>query len=133
MGGGEKWVCEGDANTQFFHLVANGRRRKKTITMLESEGVTITDQNEIREAIYTYYRKLFGVQPETKVTLGDGAWTEHGKLDSHDNASLLKPITEEELKETIFGMKEDTVPGPDGFTVTFYKRFWHIINRAGQI
>ena len=89
--------------------------------------MTITDQSEIWEAIYTYYRKLFGVQPETKVTLGEGAWAEHGKLDSHDNASLLKPITEEELKETIFGMKEDTAPGFDGFTVTFYKRFWHTI------
>jgi len=111
-GGGEKWVCEGDANTQFFHLVANGRRRKKTITMLESEGVTITDQNEIREAIYAYYRKLFGAQPETKLTLGEAAWAEHDKLDSQDNASLLKPITEEELKETIFRDERRYGAGP---------------------
>ena len=74
--------------------------------------MTITDQSEIWEAIYTYYRKLFGVQPETKVTLGDGAWTEHGKLDSHDNASLLKPITEEELKETIFRDERRYGAGP---------------------
>ena len=27
--GGEKWILEWDNNTNFFHLSANGRRRKK--------------------------------------------------------------------------------------------------------
>ena len=27
--GGEKWILEGDNNTNFCHLTANGRRRKK--------------------------------------------------------------------------------------------------------
>src|SRR6266498_2608202 len=35
--GGEKWILEGDANTRFFHGVANGRRRKCQIEMLQTE------------------------------------------------------------------------------------------------
>ena len=35
---GERWVLEGDDNTKFFNLVANGRRRKKTIVSLEKAG-----------------------------------------------------------------------------------------------
>jgi hypothetical protein len=27
--GGEKWILDGDNNTDFFHLAANGRQRKK--------------------------------------------------------------------------------------------------------
>ena len=32
--GSEKQVLEGDANTAFFHMSANGRRRKKSILSL---------------------------------------------------------------------------------------------------
>jgi len=41
---GEKWTLEGDANTGFFHLAANGRRRKKQILSLEHEGTNVTDR-----------------------------------------------------------------------------------------
>lgn len=33
-----RWLHEGDANTKFFHLHANHRRRKNHITSLEVEG-----------------------------------------------------------------------------------------------
>lgn len=45
--GSEKWVLQGDANTNFFHLLANGRRRKKMILHLEEEGRQIVDPKEI--------------------------------------------------------------------------------------
>jgi hypothetical protein len=32
---------EGDNNTTFFHLVANGRRRKKLILCIENEGANV--------------------------------------------------------------------------------------------
>jgi len=37
---------------------------------------------------------------------------------------LIKPFTLEELDNTIKQMKNNTAPGPDGFTVEFYKAFW---------
>ena len=33
--GGRKWLFEGDANTGYFHGLANGRKRKCTIKTLE--------------------------------------------------------------------------------------------------
>jgi hypothetical protein len=33
-----EWVLEGDDNTGFFHLVANGRRTKKLIYSIEHDG-----------------------------------------------------------------------------------------------
>ena len=33
-----KWVKEGDCNSNFFHKVANGRRNRKYIKVLEKEG-----------------------------------------------------------------------------------------------
>ena len=53
--GAERQVLEGDANTTFFHLSANGRRRKKAILSLEHDGVNVTDQKQIRDIIYGFY------------------------------------------------------------------------------
>lgn len=33
------------------------------------------------------------------------------------------PISLEEIKEVIRALKSNTAPGPDGFTVEFYKKF----------
>lgn len=46
---------------------------------------------------------------------------------AEDNEYLTKSFTEEEVKKVIFDMKENTTPGPDGFSVTFYKNCWEII------
>jgi mannosylglycoprotein endo-beta-mannosidase len=122
--GGEKWVLEGDSNTTFFHLVANGRRRKKSIISLQHEGVSITDLKKIQEMIYGFYKNLFGSQPERKVCLAEEAWARQHRLTPGDNEELLKPFTLEEVKETVFEMKEEVAPGPDGFGVSFYKKHW---------
>jgi hypothetical protein len=44
-----------------------------------------------------------------------------------DNELLCRPTTEEEIANVIWSMEADKAPGPDGFTIHFYKSCWHII------
>lgn len=39
-----RWLSEGDANTELFHLVANGRKAKNFIPAIVVDGQVITDQ-----------------------------------------------------------------------------------------
>jgi hypothetical protein len=73
--GGEKWIFKGDNNTEFFHLTANGRRRKKVILLLEHDGVITTDQIQIQDIIYKFYKQLFGSQTRSTVSLSGGLET----------------------------------------------------------
>jgi hypothetical protein len=70
--GGGKWTLEGDGNTKFAHLMANGRRRKKLILSLENHEVSVTSPGQIHEVIYGYYKNLFGKHPAKGVKLGGG-------------------------------------------------------------
>ncbi|XP_073367887.1 uncharacterized protein [Aegilops tauschii subsp. strangulata] len=51
---------EGDANSQLFHLVANGRRMKNFIPALQEGGQIIADQQGKEEAFFDAYRDLLG-------------------------------------------------------------------------
>ena len=43
------------------------------------------------------------------------------------NAGLVKPFTEKEIMDVIWAMEPDKAPGPDGFSIHFYRVCWNII------
>lgn len=44
-----------------------------------------------------------------------------------DAVKLLSPVSEAEIKETMFSIDSDRAPGPDGFNSHFYKASWDIV------
>jgi hypothetical protein len=49
--------------------------KKCTIFSLENEGKEIRDLAEIRNHVESYYKELFGAEPEGGITLGrDSSW-----------------------------------------------------------
>ena len=55
-----KNLLHGDDNTQFFHLVANGKHHKQHIFKLEQEDGVIVGDIELKTYITNYYEALFG-------------------------------------------------------------------------
>uniref|UniRef100_A0A452Y9A8 Uncharacterized protein n=1 Tax=Aegilops tauschii subsp. strangulata TaxID=200361 RepID=A0A452Y9A8_AEGTS len=52
-------VVQGDDNTQFFHMIANGKHGKKKIIQLEQDGGTIVGHENLKAYITNYYKQLF--------------------------------------------------------------------------
>lgn len=49
---------------------------------------------------------------------------------SADEANeLVKPVSAEEVTAAVNALPTSKVPGPDGFTVEFYKRAWSVVER----
>ena len=42
---------------------------------------------------------------------------------------LTAPVTEWEVKLTLFAMHPEKAPGSDGMTALFYQKFWDIVKK----
>jgi hypothetical protein len=49
------------------------------------------------------------------------------QISPEENEKLTSIFTEQEVKEAIFQMKHNKVPGTDGFPAEFYQIFWETI------
>jgi mannosylglycoprotein endo-beta-mannosidase len=117
-----KWALKGDANTAYFHAVANGRRRKCAITALSTAEGIISEPRQVQEHIYSFYRELLGTTASRSCGLAPTTWAMEEQVTDAENEGLAITFTEVELESIVKDMKSDTAPGPDGFPVMFFKR-----------
>ncbi|KAJ9693494.1 hypothetical protein PVL29_012324 [Vitis rotundifolia] len=120
-----KWVKEGDCNSRFFHKVANGKRNRKFIKMLENErGLVLNNAESIIEEILLYFEKLYASPTGESWSIEGLDWSPI----SEESASRLdSPFTEEEISKAIFQLDRDKAPGPDGFTIAVFQDCWDVV------
>jgi hypothetical protein len=122
-----KNLLEGDNNTKYFHMVANGKRRKTRIFHLEQEGEIIEGQENLKVFITKYYKNLFGSSHRNNFSLDESQISDIPQVNEEENELLIVMFTEKEVREAIFQMKHNKAPGRDGFPVEFYQVFWSLI------
>ena len=118
---------EGDANTRFFHLVANGKHRKQHIYKLENDQGVVIGDDHLKSHITTYYKELFGQPKNFDISLREDQNLDIPQVSPEENNILISPFTESEVREAVFQMEHNKAPGPDGFPAEFYQVFWGVI------
>ncbi|KAE8716020.1 hypothetical protein F3Y22_tig00110156pilonHSYRG00217 [Hibiscus syriacus] len=116
-----KWISEGDKNTKFFHLCALNRSRINSISALKVGGVVVSDPVQLRGSIYDYFKAVYNSNSALEVDAMD---LNFAKL-NHDQVTVLeRHFSELEVWEAISQSDSSKAPGPDGFTMGFFKKFW---------
>ena len=116
----QNWLLQGDANTAYFHAIANGRRRKCSIPCLWEGDSLLEDAGEISTHIYSFYKELFSAGPRTGVALSEHFWPAGAQVSGDENAELTLPFLPGEVKRAVMEMKANSAPGPDGLPVLFF-------------
>ncbi len=122
----QHWLRVGDNNTKFFHAVANSRRRTNFIEVVEDDGQRIGRDREKRDYFHDKFKEVFEPPVASREQFGD--WS-----DLFANSKLLgselltAPFSMEEIKIATFQLGGDKAPGPDGFSLRFYQKFWGIL------
>jgi hypothetical protein len=106
----------GDANAQYFRILAAKRRRRDHIACLRVGSQVATEQAE-KEALATdFYVGLLGTARPREHDLN----LEAVGLRAADLSDLETQFSEEEVWEALRAMPANKSPGPDGFSWEFY-------------
>ena len=123
-----QWLKLGDQNTNFFHKAVKARNSRKSIKTITLEnGSRTTDPDAIKQECVSHFKEVLGnnwVEPNQLASGNvDMAWSaEHLGI-------LNNGVTNDEIKKTIFSIKDSKAPGPDGFSSLFFKKSWDIVGR----
>jgi hypothetical protein len=118
---------EGDANTRFFHLVANGKHRKQLIYRLEDDNGVAVSSDRLKCHIMNFNKNLFGFLEQTEITLMEDQIHDIPQVSNEENEILIADFTKNEVREAVFQMEHNKSPGPDDFPAEFYQVFWRVI------
>jgi hypothetical protein len=122
-----KNIQEGGNNTKYFHLIANGKHRKKKIFQLEQEEGTIVGDENLKVFIMEYYKKLFGAPEGNTLSMIENQTHDIPQISNNENTILTADFSMEEVHAAIKQMEHNKAPGPDGFPAEFYQHFWEVI------
>jgi hypothetical protein len=74
--------------------------------------------------LQAFIKKLFGPVELLPVSLDVPLSND---LNEEDKFLLTRPFSLEEIKDAVFSMKHNRAPGPDGFPIEFFQKFWELI------
>lgn len=117
------WLCLGDANSKFFHIKANGRRRRNCISSI-SDGQRVAVEHDQKEGIiWRFFQGLLGAPSDAAHSFD---WAALG-LPQVDLEGLDAPFSEEEVWQAISDSTLGHAPGPDGLSGSFFRAVWPAI------
>jgi hypothetical protein len=122
-----KHVQEGGNNTKYFHLIANGKHRRKKIFQLEQYEGTIVGEENLKVYITEFYNKLFGAPTQNFFSLDESEINDIPQLTHQENEILIANFSEQEVYDAIFQMEKNKAPRPDGFPAEFYQKIWEVL------
>jgi hypothetical protein len=97
------------------------------ICALESESEIIFEQQGLKAHVMDFYKQLLGSAGHPAAQLSSSVCPTEEQLDEEDMIRLSEPFYEKEVVVAIEGIKTESAPGPNGFTVIFFKKLWQHI------
>lgn len=124
------WIRDGDRNTTFFHLSTIARRWRNKINAIKNNaGVWVTDKNEVKASIVSFFSSLF---TEEHIEDNDGnndlPRDIFPEFSLPDWEALMRPYSRTEIETVVKNMGALKAPGPDGFQALFFQKNWDMVS-----
>ncbi|XP_071719398.1 uncharacterized protein [Rutidosis leptorrhynchoides] len=121
-----EWLRVGDSNSKYFHKVVKAKSNRTKINAITNSAGVLVEGDEVPEVIVSHYKMFIGTDHNSnRLQLDPSLFT--SKISDAMAASMVRPVSNDEIKEAIFGIGDDKASGPDGYSSTFFKKAWGIV------
>ena len=122
------WIDEGDDFDNFLPtLKLNNRNQHDVKQIIDSNGNTYTEQDEILKQFKSFYINLYK-KSQTSETLQDEFLCGlQSHLDDETSNKTDKLFNKNDFREALFKLPDSKSPGSDGLPAEFYKTFWNLL------
>ena len=93
-----------------------------------AQGEILTSPETIKEEIVTFYKTLLGSCAPSLTALDLATIRAGPVLSLNTRASLIQPVTIEEINRALHEIDDNKAPGIDGFNALFFKRCGTLLN-----
>eukprot|EP00253_Pinus_taeda_P024473 PITA_24473 len=123
-----QWLKEGELNTKFFHRSALDHGSSNRILELKNTaGEILKSHNDISTLLSDHFKSIAQEPPiNREEAIKELTAAIPKTITSDQNWALCREVSLEEVEEAIKSMPNDKAPGPEGFTINFYKACWSI-------
>ena len=113
-----KWITKGNSNSQCFHRVVDGRRKKKIIkSLMSKERELLRNNGDISIEIMNFFGKLDTNPTRNSWRIEGLDWS---PISPQSVEWLDRPFLEEEVHCVVFQLNREKVLGLDGVTLSLY-------------
>lgn len=121
------WIQLGDQNSKYFHRVIQQRRARNSICQLSlTNGDTSSNKEVISKEFLSHFTALLGSAYPRKAFIDQSVFLEK-ILSYEDHEPLCKEISDSEIKQALWSIKDGKSPGPDGYNSHFFKKSWSVV------
>nr|GEX98194.1 hypothetical protein [Tanacetum cinerariifolium] len=115
-----EWLREGDRNTTCFHKTIKERvHRGRIMTIRNEEGVRF-ENKDVAYQIVKHFKEFLGKSSIVQdLTYMSEIFI--NKLNPEEAERMVRPISESEIKNAMFEIKDSKASSPDCYTSRFYK------------
>ncbi|XP_056857118.1 uncharacterized protein LOC108835054, partial [Raphanus sativus] len=126
------WLQLGDGNNKVFHNAVKIREARNAIREIRCQsGEVVTTQEGIKNEAEKFFSEFLSFEPPEvqEISVEELQNFLSFRCSNEEKSKLIKPVTEEEIKEVVFKMPNNKSPGPDGYTTEFFKASWSVIGK----
>jgi len=99
--------------------------------VMDPQGTRLTNQDDIKIEAVHFFSDLLSSQPSdfTGISVDELKGILQYRYSLHEQNHLVAEITEAEVMKVFFSMPLNKSPGPDGYTVEFFRETWSVIGQ----